>query len=81
MYDKYQKVRERGKPTHKPYDEFSIKHPHMDLTRRAKVFSPFDALKGFNDEISNTELQFETNHYDLEHVIFEECPQERLMKE
>ena len=46
--DRYRKVYERGKPKHSPFDDFSIKHPAMDLSRRAKIFSPFDALKGFN---------------------------------
>lgn len=72
--DRYRKVYERGKPTHEPYDEFSIKHPAMDLTRRAKIFSPFDALKGFNEEIANTELSFESNNAELEHVPAEEYP-------
>lgn len=32
-----------------------IKHPSMDLGRRAKIFSPFDALKGFSDELIKSE--------------------------
>ena len=27
----------------------------MDLLRRAKIFSPFDALKGFHDELSRAQ--------------------------
>ncbi len=46
----------------------------MDLSRRAKIFSPFDALKGFNEEISSTEQSFEANYSDLEHVPAEEYP-------
>ena len=72
--DKYKIVYEKGKPAHAPFDDFSIKHPPMDLTRRAKIFSPFDALKGFNDEIVDTELSFETNYSDLEHIPAEEYP-------
>ncbi len=71
---KYKKVYERGKPVHRAGDDFSIKHPAMDLSRRAKIFSPFDALKGFNEEIASTELAFDVNHSDLEHVPFEELP-------
>jgi hypothetical protein len=29
----------------------------MDLSRRAKIFSPFDALKGFGDELSKTQAE------------------------
>ena len=29
------------------------KHPRMPITNRAKIFSPFAALLGFDDEISN----------------------------
>ena len=72
--DRYRKVYERGKPKHSPYDDFSIKHPAMDLSRRAKIFSPFDALKGFNEEIASTERSFEANYSDLEHVPAEEYP-------
>ena len=46
----------------------------MDLSRHAKIFSPFDALKGFNEEIASTELTFENNYADLEHVPAEEYP-------
>ena len=72
--DRYRKVYERGKPNHSPFDDFSIKHPAMDLSRRAKIFSPFDALKGFNEEIASTEQSFEANYSDLEHVPAEEYP-------
>ncbi|SOC08046.1 hypothetical protein [Pseudobutyrivibrio ruminis] len=72
--DRYKKVYERGKPKHSPFDDFSVKHPAMDLSRRAKIFSPFDALKGFNEEIASTELSFEANYSDLEHVPVEEYP-------
>ena len=72
--NRYRKVYERGKPKHSPFDDFSIKHPAMDLSRRAKIFSPFDALKGFNEEIASTEQSFEANYSDLEHVPAEEYP-------
>lgn len=32
-------------------DDFSLKHPRMLLSQRAKVFSPFAALKGFEEAI------------------------------
>lgn len=74
MNDRYKKVLEKGRPTHTPYDDFYIKHPPMDLTRRAKIFSPFDALKGFNEEITNTETEFESKYSDVERVPIEEYP-------
>lgn len=30
-----------------------VKHPRMSITNRAKIFSPFAALRGFDDEISS----------------------------
>ena len=72
--DRYRKVYERGKPKHSPFDDFSIRHPAMDLSRRAKIFCPFDALKGFNEEIASTEQSFEANYSDLEHEPAEEYP-------
>ena len=52
---RYRNVYEKGKPTHEKLDSFSIKHPPMDLSRRAKIFSPFDALKGFSEAIASKE--------------------------
>ena len=37
---------------HNKGDDFYIKHPPMDLSRRAKIFSPFDALKGYDEAIA-----------------------------
>ncbi len=54
---KYGTVYEKGKPIHDKLDTFSIKHPPMELSRRAKIFSPFDALKGFSDAISSKEAE------------------------
>lgn len=54
---RYKKVLEKGKPVHEKNDSFSIKHPAMDLSRRAKIFNPFDALKGFNDELARAEFE------------------------
>ena len=49
---RYRKVIEKGKPVHNKGDDFYIKHPPMDLSRRAKIFSPFDALKGYDEAIA-----------------------------
>ena len=54
---RYRKVLEKGKPVHDKNDLFSIRHPAMDLSRRAKIFSPFDALKGYSDELSKVQEQ------------------------
>lgn len=56
---RYKDVLARGKPTHKKSDTFSIKHPSMDLEKRAKIFSPFDALKGFNEAIASKDIIYE----------------------
>ncbi len=37
--------------------EPSAKHPRMSLTNRAKIFSPFAALRGFDDEIAEEGAQ------------------------
>jgi hypothetical protein len=54
---RYLKVLEKGKPIHDNNDSFSIRHPAMDLSRRAKIFNPFDALKGFGDELSKAQAE------------------------
>jgi len=52
---RYKDVYEKGKPVHDKNDTFSVKHPPMELSKRAKIFSPFDALKGFSDELAKAE--------------------------
>ena len=56
---RYQKVLEKGKPVHDKNDLFSIRHPKMPLSQRAKIFSPFDALKGYSEEIAKVEAETE----------------------
>lgn len=58
---KYRKVYEKGKPVHEKNDSFYIRHPPMELSRRAKIFNPFDALKGFSDELSKAEHEASEN--------------------
>ena len=48
---KYRGAFERCRPEHEPCDEFSIRHPKMQLSQRAKIFSPFAALTGFEEAI------------------------------
>lgn len=45
---KYREIFFLGKPAHAPDDAFSLRHPAMDPGRRAKLFAPFDALRGFS---------------------------------
>ena len=55
----YADVLHRGQPRHERFDLFRLRHPSMDTGKRAKIFAPFDALKGFNDAISAKEVQYE----------------------
>lgn len=54
----YREVFLKGKPQHEKYDPFRRRHPTMDLSRRAKIFSPFDALKGFDEAISSKDVRY-----------------------
>ena len=56
---RYRNVLEKGKPRHDADDLFSIRHPAMECAKRAKIFSPFDALKGFGDELARAETESE----------------------
>ncbi len=49
---RYRATAKKGRPLHEKTDSFYAKHPPMELSRRAKIFSPFDALKGFSDELA-----------------------------
>lgn len=55
---KYLDVLRKGKPRHDRYDDFSVRHPKMDCGKRAKLFAPFDALRGFNFAISRKEVLY-----------------------
>ena len=46
----------------------------MDLGRRAKIFSPFDALKGFNDELAKSEQINEDYYADNGYEEIDEYP-------
>ncbi len=47
----YRIVLALGRPKHTHADDFSLRHPPMQLEQRAKIFSPFSALKGFEERI------------------------------
>ena len=55
---RYRDVFLRGKPQHDRFDLFRIRHPSMDVGRRTKIFSPFDALKGFNEAIASKDVLY-----------------------
>ena len=48
---KYLDVLMKGRPVHRKADAFSARHPNMEIGKRAKIFAPFDALRGFNAAI------------------------------
>lgn len=48
---KYLDVLMKGRPVHRKMDAFYARHPNMDLGKRAKIFAPFDALRGFSTAI------------------------------
>ena len=55
---RYDSVLQNGKPEHHG-DYFSIRHPLMSPGRRAKIFAPFAALRGFEEEVSSKEVRYE----------------------
>ena len=48
---KYADVLAGERPKHKKTDPFGIRHPSMEPGKRAKIFAPFDALRGFSAAI------------------------------
>lgn len=38
-----------------------MRHPRMDRLNRAKIFAPFDALRGFDEEIEKVDEQNSTD--------------------
>ena len=49
----YRDVFLEGRPRHEKTDPFRIRHPQMDVGKRAKIFAPFDALRGFSDALAD----------------------------
>ena len=56
---RYRDVYIKGKPRHDGYDSFRVRHPVMDRGRRAKIFAPFDALRGFGDAVAAKDILYE----------------------
>lgn len=59
---KYRDVIDAGYPEHHEWDPFRLRHPPMPVARRAKLFAPFDALKGFDEAISSKETGYVMKH-------------------
>ena len=55
---KYMRVYLKEKPRHLGTDSFLLKHPVMERGKRAKIFSPFDALKGFSDAVASKDVLY-----------------------
>ena len=56
---RYRNVFMKGYPNHNGWDSFTIKHPPMGAGRWAKIFAPFDALKGFHEAITEKDVLYE----------------------
>ena len=56
---RYREILLKGKPKHDKTDAFRISHPSMDVGKRAKIFAPFDALKGFNEVVASKDVLYE----------------------
>ena len=56
---RYREVFLRGRPRHAPGERFSLRHPKMDVGKRAKIFAPFDALTGFGDALASKDVPYE----------------------
>ena len=56
---RYREILLKGKPKHDKTDAFRIRHPSMDVGRRAKIFAPFDALRGFNEAVASKDVLYE----------------------
>lgn len=72
---RYDTVLNSGKPSHHG-DYFSIRHPKMSPGHRAKIFAPFAALRGFEEEVASKEVRYETKReldpdelYELNHAL------------
>ena len=56
---RYMAVLSKGMPEHDRWDSFRLKHPSMPAGKWAKIFSPFDALRGFNEAVAAKEVLYE----------------------
>lgn len=56
---RYRDIFLRGKPEHNQADPFRRRHPSMDVGKRAKLFAPFDALRGFDEAVESKNVLYE----------------------
>ena len=56
---RYKDVLLKGKPQHSKTDTFRLRHPSIDVRKRAKIFAPFDALKGYNEAVAAKNVLYE----------------------
>ena len=56
---KYMDVFLKSRPRHQTMDPFWFRHPSMDVAKRAKIFAPFDALRGFSAAIIAKDALYE----------------------
>ena len=56
---RYRDVLLKGRPKHDKYDPFTLRHPPMPASRWAKIYVPFDALRGFKEAIEAKTIQHE----------------------
>jgi len=50
-----------------PVDPMHYGHPRMPLAERAKIFMPFDPLKGFREELRRREQKVEAQQAAANH--------------
>ena len=53
----YLQVLLQGRPRH-GMDEFTLRHPRMEQSKRAKIFAPFDALDGYGGSIEEKNTEY-----------------------
>ena len=54
----YRDALKKGRPKHIKFDDFYIRHPFMENSKRAKIFAPFDALTGFSELLMSKEVHY-----------------------
>lgn len=60
------------------WDPMHYGHPRMPLEERAKIFMPFDPLKGFRDELRRRERLVEERHVHDPWLPEDDLPEEEL---
>ena len=54
----YRETALAGRPRHRLNEAFSARHPPMPPARWAKIFAPFDALRGFGEAIAAKQTRY-----------------------